>query len=78
MSERPPAEDERPLEGRAERGAFWVVMGYGGAQLIRLLGNARKARQFARRFDELRERAPFLLESTTVSTGKVYRRISDK
>ncbi|MCA9537089.1 MAG: oligosaccharide flippase family protein [Myxococcales bacterium] len=39
MSERPPAEDERPLEGRAERGAFWVVMGYGGAQLIRLLGN---------------------------------------
>lgn len=39
MSERPLAEDERPLEGRAERGAFWVVMGYGGAQLIRLLGN---------------------------------------
>ena len=34
----PPAE-EHPFEGRAERGALWVVVGYGGAQLIRLLGN---------------------------------------
>jgi len=32
-------EEERPLAGRAERGAVWVVIGYGGAQVIRLVGN---------------------------------------
>lgn len=35
----PVSADERPLEGRAERGALWVVLGYGGAQVIRLVGN---------------------------------------
>ncbi|MCA9700803.1 MAG: PglZ domain-containing protein, partial [Myxococcales bacterium] len=69
------------LEDPSERRVMAHIAEHGQvseADLIRLLGNARKARQFARRFDALRERAPFLLESTTVPSGKVYRRISDK
>lgn len=50
--------------------------------LLQLLGGGRKAqriaRKLARQFDDLRQRAPYLMELTTTATGKLYQRISDK
>jgi hypothetical protein len=46
--------------------------------LIRLLGNQRKARKFARDFDEYRKRTPFIMEQQHLETGKTYRKVAKK
>ena len=46
--------------------------------LAQLLGHQRKVRRFARKFDEYRQQAPFLMDQTHTGHGKVYRKISDK
>lgn len=35
----PPGDGEGTLEGKARRGALWVIIGYGGSQVLRLAGN---------------------------------------
>jgi hypothetical protein len=48
------------------------------ADLYRLLGHDRKVRQFARKFEEYRAPAPFLIELSAGPKGKVYRKVTDK
>jgi hypothetical protein len=46
--------------------------------LIALLGNPRKARKFARDFDDYCKRTPFVMEQQHLEVGKVYRKVSKK
>jgi hypothetical protein len=69
------------IEDEKHREVMWAISEAGElseTDLIEMLGGARKARKFSRKFDELRQGAPFKLEVVQTPEGKLYRKVESE